>query len=519
MTAMSAGTAPPKSCSTCPSFLKASESAQALGKSINSATCATFGFPLERPNGATPAQAAKIQESRAASCGRHGSPAPRVPESINLTVALPDLTLREDTTGTPESMACSSCNMCRSFVPDSIVDEALGWTAGLCRSKGQLVLANKRNITARDCEFRAVGPQKSDLEGVIMFPEYADGFGAVDVFKAFTAAREASTEPAMHPTDKPVTEDEAKDGILSWRKVQDPDGPKFTYLPIYDISTFTEEERKLVPQTGDPEHPEMYVDHFGGVYTLAVCWTELDETPAINGEAGTGKTELFRHMAWLMQLPFRRLSITGSTELDDLAGKMHYSPDKGTYFQYGRLPNAWMRPGVICIDEPNTGPPDVWQFLRPLTDNSKQLILDVNEGESINCHTDCYMGMAMNPAWDVKNVGTMQIGDADANRLFHIALGLPPEVLEREIIKERVKLDGWDISNIQLNMVMKIAKELRSLSEDGTLSISWALRPQIKVARALRWFEPIVAYRRAVGDYLEPEAQQALLDVVRSHSR
>lgn len=510
---------PVRDCANCPSFLKASEGGKALGKSINGDVCGKFGIPLERPSGTTPAQSKKIRETRAAGCSEYGKPAAHRPESVNLAVALPDPVIRSAARTEDSINACTSCNMCSAFVGDVYVEEVLGWTAGLCRAKGELVLPNKRAVTARNCEYRSVGVQAKTLEGVILLPEYADGFGAVDVFKAFKEARSMELEPHLYETDKPVSEDEAKDGILAWRKIVDPQSSKFTFLPIYDINTFTEDERALVPKTGDPEHPEMYVDHFGGVYTLAVCWSELDETPAVNGEPGTGKTELFRHMAWLMQLPFRRMSITASTELDDLAGKMHYSPDKGTYFQYGRLPNAWMRPGVICIDEPNTGPPEVWQFLRPLTDNSKQLILDVNEGESINCHTDCYMGMAMNPAWDVKNVGTTQIGDADVNRLFHISVGLPPEALEREIIKERVKLDGWDIDSLQLNMLMKIAKELRSLSEDGTLSISWAIRPQIKVARALRWFEPVIAYRRAVGDYLEPEAQQALLDVVRSHAR
>jgi MoxR-like ATPase len=249
----------------------------------------------------------------------------------------------------------------------------------------------------------------------------------------------------------------------------------------------------------------------------AIAWTELDETPALWGEAGTGKTELYRHLAYLMHLPFERISITGSTELDDLAGKMHYSPEKGTYFSYGRLPRAWTKPCVICIDEPNVGQPDVWQFLRPLTDNSKQLVLDQNNGEAIKRHQDCYMGMAMNPAWDPKNVGTAQIGDADARRLWHIFLELPPEVLEREIIANRVALDGWEIDKERLDTIMAIAGELRGLIKDGTLPITWGLAQQIKVARASRWFDMVVSYRRAIGDYLEPDALEVLLDVVRAN--
>jgi hypothetical protein len=58
---------------------------------------------------------------------------------------------------------------------------------------------------------------------------------------------------------------------------------------------------------------------------------------------------------------------------------------------------------------------------------------------------------------------------------------------------------------------------LRDLSNDQGLPITWAIRQQIKVARALKWFNPPVAYRRAAGDYLSPDAQQILLDQVRAH--
>jgi hypothetical protein len=125
--------------------------------------------------------------------------------------------------------------------------------------------------------------------------------------------------------------------------------------------------------------------------------------------------------------------------------------------------------------------------------------------------------MAMNPAWDPKNVGAMPISDADANRLFHVSIELPPESLEREIIVNRVKVDGWELDSDRLDMIMGIAKDLRSLATDGELPITWGIRPQIKVARALRWFDPITAYRRAVADYLEPQAQESMLNAVRAH--
>lgn len=512
-------TAPAPSCATCPAFLSEQESPSKFKRSIGSPICGRFGIPLSRPDD-DPANAEARAKHFAKGCGAHGQPMPPVPVEKRLEVALPDPVHRTELPDSAsEKAACKSCAQCVHYVRPDAVARSLGWTMGLCSAKGKLVLTSELTREANGCPWRQWGPVRTDTAGVQLLPEYGDDFAAASVFEAFRINREKqAVEPSEYETDKPVSESERADGIRAWRKVQDPESENFTYLPIYDPEHFPEADRALIPKSGDDEHPELYVDHFGGVYLAAVCWSELDETPALHGEAGTGKTELFRHLAWLMQVPFRRISITGSTELDDLAGKMRFSPDEGTYFQYGRLPLAWMSPGVICIDEPNTGPPEVWQFLRPLTDNSKQLILDANKGEPIKRHPDAYLGMAMNPSWDVRNVGTIEIADADVNRLFHIYVELPPEALEREIIQARVKLDGWELDSRRMNMLMGIAKDIRALCADGTLPISWAIRPQIKVARALRWFDTKVAYKRAVADYLEPQAQEALLNIVRSHT-
>jgi len=505
------------SCDTCPAMLLAADAPSKFKRSIGSDVCGRFGIPLDRPGGDA-ATRAKQHEHFAKTCGAYGQPMPAVPAEKRLLVALPDPMQRVELSNTASlKTACRSCASCVHYVRDDIVAERMGWTVGLCSAKGKLILTNDQVREASNCDFRQYGVPRTEIAGVILLPEYENDFGAYDPIKAFLQGRGELVDPTLYETDKAITPEDEGFGIRAWRLVSDPESGNETYLPIYRRDFFTDDERALIPNTGDDEHPELYVDHFGGVYLAAVCWNELDETPAIHGEAGTGKTELFRYLAWLMQLPFRRISITGSTELDDLAGKMRFKSDEGTYFQYGRLPHAWARPGVICIDEPNTGAPDVWQFLRPLTDNSKQLVLDMNEGEVISRHTDAYLGMAMNPSWDVRNVGTQEISDADANRLFHVFLELPPPSLEREIIKARVKLDGWEIDDARLNMIMAIAVDVRALTKDGTLPISWAIRPQIKVARALRWFDTVTAYRRAIADFLEPQAQEALLDAVRAH--
>lgn len=511
---------PTKSCLTCPSFLRAGQVPSVFRKGISAPMCGRYGIVLGKPGAKERESTQKLAQHYGSKCAAHGQPLPPEPVEQRWTVALPDPTVRVPNTDDTTREACKTCASCVNYTPELEVANQLGWTAGFCHAKGKLITSIRQAHEARDCEYRKWGTVRANLGAVTLFPEYEDAFGfGADPIQAFFKAKDNFVEPHEYPTDREVADEDSKHGIRAWRKVVDPTGSgNEVFLPIYDLAFFSEEERGKVPKSGDDEHPELYVDHFGGAYLAGVAWTELDETPALWGEAGTGKTELFRYLAWLMCLPFERISITGQTDIDDLAGKMLFTPGEGTFFQYGRLPRAWNKPCVVVVDEPNTGPPEVWQFIRPLTDNSKQMVLDMNKGERIKRHDDCYLGMAMNPAWDPKNVGTMQIGDADANRLFHLHLQLPPEELEREIIKQRVLVDGWEIDKPRLDMLMRVAKDLRGLADDDELPITWGIRPQIKVARALRWFDPVTAYRRAVADYLEPSAQESLLAAVRSHN-
>lgn len=508
-----------KSCANCPSFLSAQEAASYFQKSIGVPVCARFGNPLALID-STETQDRNLQHRLASNCSAYGESKPPVVnwDKARFQVMLPD----PEALGrnrSAESQQIRSCLQCRNFVKEETVVNELGWASGLCSAQGRLILSNRYTIEARNCDYREMGTPRTDIYGMSFLDAYESGLfeGEADPVREHREAQEKFVDPIEYETDHEVSNEDAERGIRAWRKVIDPNTKNAVYLPIYRIDFFSEDEQKKIPRTGDDEHPEDYIDHFFGTYKAAVLWTALDETPALWGQAGTGKTELFRHMAWLMCLPFERFSITGSTELDDLAGKMHFTEGQGTHFEYGRLPKAWTKPSVIVIDEPNTGPNEVWQFLRPLTDNSKQLVLDMNAGEQLNRHNECYLGMAMNPAWDYKNIGANQIGDADANRLMHIYVELPPPQLEREIIKTRCEHDDWNISDQQLDMVMNIAGDIRALIDEGGLTLSWAIRPQIKVARALRWFDAITAYKMASSDYLEPEQAKQVIDVVKTY--
>lgn len=507
-----------QSCASCPSFLRPEETTSKFKKSIGAPMCARYGFILGKP-GLTKLQEDRLQRAVAKGCEGYGKPMPPMPERYDHFVVMPDPDARRELDdGNPSKEACKTCATCRNYVSDMRVNDELGWSAGICAARGKLLMPTRLTYEARYCEFRHIGKVRQSTQGLSLLPEFEDAFNlTADPIKSYFRSKDNFVDPREWVSEKDVSDEDKSHGIRAWRSIKDPEGTgNEVFLPIYDRSYFSPEEWEKVPKTGDDEHPELYIDHMGAVYKCAVHWTELDETPALWGQAGTGKTELFRHIAWLMCLPFERISITDRTEIDELAGKMLYTPEKGTYFHYGRLSKAWQKPCVICLDEPNVGPDEVWQFVRPITDNSKQLVIDMNEGEELDRNTDCYLGLAMNPAWDPKNVGTKVISDADARRLMHIYMELPPPELEKEIIRNRVKLDGWEIDDERLEAIMSIAEDLRKLCDDQTLPITWGIAQQIKVARASRWFDMLTAYRMAGGDFLEPQAQEVLLDQVKA---
>lgn len=497
-----------------------------VGKSIGGPACLLKMLAIGQPGVNN-----KFAERQAKRCDANGTPYEGVLPSartapLQFQVAMPSAEAITKERVEPEKVL--SCRGCEHYVPSSLMAQDTGWSSGFCSAKGTLLLEDRLDRYAQGCGYsshrQGIAPNpwndadRQLVRSINFFPEYKEGFGKVDVL----ANLRSVVEPTTYVGTRPVSEKAKKMGMRTVREIVDPRGiGKPVYLPVFDEKFFSEEERKKIPRTGDDEHPESYVDHQGLVYQSVVAWTKLGETPTLWGPAGVGKTELFRHIAWLAVLPFERVTITAQSEVDDIIGKMLFAPEKGTYFQYGRLPKAWRKPGVLCIDEPNLGPPEVWHELRPLTDNSKQMVVSQNADERISRHPCCYMGLSMNPAWDPRNSSALELADADGSRLFHIYVNLPPANIEREILRHACKRDkNWDEREIDavLDTVMKIAPELRKLSDEGTIPVSWGIRSQIKVARAKQWFSWAEAYGRAIADSLEPESRQAILQTVRNYA-
>lgn len=520
-----------KSCVTCPSFLQPRDQAAMIGGVVGGPLCGRFMKLLTRPT--QPHDVAqKVLRDTASKCSEYGKEVTLtpIPETrpvffqVGIDVGAKIQSERDAEAENP------SCRLCANYVAPNDVIAVVGWSQPFCRGMGSVMVDTHLEANAKTCgKFVVqVGPRiRSNLHTLNLMPIFSTTYGIIDLAKQYVDAVNAAVERDEYPTDKPVGPKALARGIRAWRAIKDPLGyGADVFLPIYDSNAkikingqidplFTERELQLIPNTGDDEHPELYADHAGLIYRLAVLLMKLDDTPALWGQGGTGKTEIARHLAWMMGLPFHRISINGASEIDDIAGKYIFVGNE-TKIHWGRLSASWQRPGMILLDEPNTGPNDIWQLIRSLTDNSRMLVVDHLDATRIRRHSDAFFVMAMNPAWDVRNAGTHDVGDADISRLAHIMFDLPPRDLEIEIIRKRVELDGWEIPNDSLNKVMDVAKEVREASANNTLNFTWGIRHNIRVARNLQFFPGPLAYRMAIGDSLEPSQLEVLLRSVRS---
>ncbi|MFD5451625.1 MULTISPECIES: AAA family ATPase [Streptomyces] len=491
-----------------------------LNADPGSAICARFGHVFEK-KGIEPGHKKRILKSFAEKCSEYGEDRPvrPMPSKMGFAVTMPN---PEAITHTPTyyDERVASCIDCHWFTPSAEVEAAFGWKGGICQAKGKLIGDGRAPLEAKDCATRKAtstygASPRTPVGDLMLIVHLDDGFAPkLDPVAAFEERQSNFVDPWDFTSDIEVTDEEKAVGIKAFREIEDPKTGNVVLLPVYDPEFFEPELRELIPTTGDEGHPELYMDYTNAIYRLVVAWRELDETPMVWGPPGTGKTELYRHLAWLMCLPFHRISITASTQVDDLAGKTEFSPEKGTYYQPGRVVKAWQSPGIICVDEPNTGQSDVWQWLRPLTDNVKQLFIDQANGQKIERHSECYLGFAANPAWDARNIGAEPLADADVSRLMHLEIDMPPEAVERRIIQDRCLEDGFEISDDELRLVLSVGETIRSLSNDNVFPGTWGTRNSIKWARLLRHLAPDDAVMMAVGNFLDPEQRKQIMDAL-----
>lgn len=504
-----------KSCVTCPSYLTEDETVRSrFKKAIGAPMCGRYGHVLGRPG--LPND--EIVQHFAMKCPDHNKQMTGTPVSITPRVVNPDpdaLTV----TGAPDEIG--TCNGCENLVLQAEVMDRFGWPMSICKAKGTLVLSPMSE--ARKCGWAKAGAPTSDGSGLSLIEEFTTGFKVDDSIKlkALLGSTEI-VEPSTYPSDIPVAKDDAALGIRAWRRYDDPETGNDYYLPIFDREFFTEEEQRRIPVTGKPFGktgvPELYVDHNGLLMTFLKDAYSLDETLCLTGEPGNGKSQFGIYLAWMMQVPFEKFAIRPDMNVEDFIGHPSVDPAKGDYYVLGRLPRRWTRPGVIVSDEYNGGPDDVSFLYRDLLDSGVVRIDYEGGGMSLEKNDYLFHLVTMNPAWDMRNIGTRELADADSSRLSFAWVAEPPEPIMRHILKTWCARDDYELPDRTLDKIIKIGRDIRELSKQGVFPGSWGLRQEIKVARKTAHYANLEqAYRRASLDSLDPDVAAIIVQAIESY--
>ena len=251
-------------------------------------------------------------------------------------------------------------------------------------------------------------------------------------------------------------------------------------LPRYDPMSFPESDRVKIPTEST------FIDHDDLSYRVGVDFAR-GRVPMLWGPAGVGKTQLARHLAFLMRVPFERIPLGETSEREDVTG--HYEL-KGATTEWitSRLARSFTRPGVVCVDEWNAAPPAVLHVARPVLDDSAALALDAYDGRILMKHPHCFMVATGNPDWMPQYAGLLPLSEADADRLSHINVGWPEVRTEAEILLNHLgqhdldKVPAW-----QVLCALATWQDLRSSIDRQGLAITAGTRSLINFVECLQY--------------------------------
>lgn len=491
------------SCMECPNFVRSTKNGHSIGGCAEEGKVVFIG-------GISPVDhLARLAQS----CPSAGEETPIKPQWYSaIEATAPDFT----------SHQLSTCRGCEHFIPAP--DPSVPSGLNVCGAHGGFI---DPETDYHGCPFAKEGipsaPAKPLLELVTdasALSSGAAGAARVVARAKSEARRKPFVDPSVYPTDLPVSEED-KGVIRAWRRVEAGVGEKRQefFLPIFEPEYFHAGERELIPQTNSDDHPELYHDGSGLLEAFVVDVWQNDEPLCLVGEPGVGKTEGARWLAWLMQMPFTHLQVTEETLPDEFLGRTAFSPEIGTHFVWGRLPRAIARPGVVLSDEINTGADSILQTYRSLNSAGATIYLDGEEDATkhvVRRHAHCFHLLALNPTWDARNLGTRELADADVSRLSFFWMEEPDDKTLMQIILDKLESEQVSISNEELVGMLQVRKDIKEASRSGALPFSWSIRQDVKVAKKMAFYDPVTAYRRALLDYVHPDAAEVVLGAVRS---
>lgn len=185
---------------------------------------------------------------------------------------------------------------------------------------------------------------------------------------------------------------------------------------------------------------------------------EADAPVLLVGETGTGKTTLIRELAKEKGKELIRVSLNGSTSVEEILGKWLVK-EGTTYWQEGVLVTAMKKGHWIVFDEINAALPEILFTLHSLLDDDRKVLLPEKDNEIIHPHAEFRFFATMNPPEEY--AGTKDLNKALVSRFS--------AVLDIEVLDETNEIKVLHkVHNIDESLAVRLVKLGRTLRESKT---------------------------------------------------
>lgn len=164
------------------------------------------------------------------------------------------------------------------------------------------------------------------------------------------------------------------------------------------------------------------------------------------GEPSTGKSEFVLKICSICNIPLIQIQGDGEMGVIDIIGTGEYSPETGTGFIYGILPEGIENKCWILMDEINMIVPEVLARTHSMLDDRRHL--DMREVKKIlELTEDNNVIGTMNPNDDGRHIGTKPLAPALRSRMhLEVPFDFLEESVELKVLLNRTnnKLDSSD---------------------------------------------------------------------------
>lgn len=179
------------------------------------------------------------------------------------------------------------------------------------------------------------------------------------------------------------------------------------------------------------------------------------------GETGLGKTTIIREMANENGKNLVRVSLNGSTSIEEILGKW-LAKEGTTFWQDGVLIEAMKKGDWIVFDEINAALPEVLFVLHSLLDDDRKVTIIEKNNEVEVPHPDFRFFATMNPTEEY--AGTKEVNKALMSRFTAVInIEVPSAEVEVNIMKDK------GIDSVVATQLVELAGKLRKKKADDEI--------------------------------------------------